>query len=91
MERIRAISNPRERAIAAQRVVREIEQFYPQVAEVRGKAVLEWWGEGFGSSFDAMGAELGIKKSAVQRIVDVARGKPQRPRKRSKPSSEQSA
>ncbi len=88
MERIRAISDPKARSVAAQKVLREIEEFYPRFSEVRGQAVLAWWDEGSGSSFKAIGVDLEIEKSAVQRIVDVARGKPQRPRRRSKPPAE---
>lgn len=80
LERVRAISDPEVRFEAAQRVLRLIEEYNPLVAEVRGGAVLGL--KALGWTLERIGLRYGLTKSAVQRIVDVALGRPQRPRKR---------
>lgn len=80
LERIRAISNPEVQFDQAQRVLRLIEKYNPLAAEVRGEAALGL--KALGWTLEQIGLRYGLTKSAVQRIVDVALGRPQRPRRR---------
>lgn len=80
LERIRAISDPEGRFEQAQLLLRLISEYNPLIAEVRGSASLGLKAQGW--THDEIGERFVLKKSSVQRIVDTALGRPQRPRKR---------
>jgi len=80
LERIRAISDPEERFAEAKKALESIARFNPLFAEVRGGASLDL--KNLGWTLERIGDRFGLSKSAAQRIVDVALGRPQRPRTR---------
>jgi DNA-directed RNA polymerase specialized sigma24 family protein len=89
LERIQAISDDEERFQAAQDVLRLLEkQVNPVASNLRNGAALALF-ERHGWTYDEIGDRFELTKSAVQRIMDNARGKSRK--KRPKPGSTQGA
>jgi DNA-directed RNA polymerase specialized sigma24 family protein len=81
LERIRAISDDEKRFAKAQELLRLVERLNPVAAEIRNGAALALH-ESHGWTYERIGARFKLKKSAVQRIIDNARGKSRPKRKR---------
>lgn len=85
MERIQAISDDEERFQAAHDVLQLIvEQLNPTASSIRNGAALALF-EHHGWTYDDIGDRFVLTKSAVQRIMDNARGRSRK--KRPKPRS----